>query len=98
MSALFIIAGVLAGLVYGLKVNEIVDGFLEGFKNTASVALILAIARGIRIILDNGKRMDTIVNALSAPLADLPPALSAIGMFIATMVIHFFIAREVHCP
>ena len=91
MSALFIIAGVLAGLVYGLKVNEIVDGFLEGFKNTASVALILAIARGIQVILDNGKIMDTIVNALSAPLADLPPALSAIGMFIATMVIHFFI-------
>ena len=91
MSALFIIAGVLAGLVYGLKVNEIVDGFLEGFKNTASVALILAIARGIQVILDNGKIMDTIVNALSAPLADLPPALSAVGMFIATMIIHFFI-------
>lgn len=91
MSALFIIAGILAGLVYGLKIDEIIDGFMEGFRNTASVALILAIARGIQVILDNGRIMDTIVNALSAPLANFAPSISAVGMFFATMIIHFFI-------
>lgn len=91
MSALFVIAGILAGLVYGLKVNEIIDGFMEGFRNTASVALILAIARGIQVILDDGKIMDTIVNAMSAPLANFAPSISAVGMFLVTMVIHFFI-------
>jgi len=91
MSALFVISGILAGLVYGLKINEIVDGFLLGFKNTASVAMILAIARGIQVILDNGKVMDTIVHVLSAPLANFSPSVSAIGMFFVTMIIHFFI-------
>ncbi len=91
MSGLFVIAGILAGLVYGLKIDEIIDGFMEGFRNTASVALILAIARGIQVILDNGKIMDTIVNAMSAPLANFAPAVSAVGMFLVTMVIHFFI-------
>lgn len=91
MSALFVIAGILAGLVYGLKINEIVGGFLEGFKITSGVALILAIARGIQVILDNGKIMDTIVHTLSAPLAGFAPAVSAVGMFLMTMVIHFFI-------
>ena len=91
MSALFVIAGILAGLVYGLKVSEIIDGFMEGFRNTASVALILAIARGIQVVLDNGRIMDTIVNAMSAPLANFAPSVSAVGMFLVTMVIHFFI-------
>ncbi len=91
MSAIFVIAGVLAGIVYGLKIDEIVDGFLTGFRNTASVALILAIARGIQVILDNGKVMDTIVHTLSAPLANFAPSVSAIGMFFVTMIIHFFI-------
>ena len=91
MSTVFLIGGLLAGYIYGYKTQEIIDLFIEGVSSAASVALILGIARGIQITLEDGLIMDTIINALSAPLANLGPTLGAIFMSIITAIVHFFI-------
>lgn len=91
MSAIFVIGGLAAGYVYGLKTNDIIDGFATGAKNTANIALIVAIARAIQVLLENGKIMDTIVNALSAPLSSFGTGTASIGIALITVVIHFFI-------
>lgn len=91
MSAIFLIGGLVAGLVYGLKLQEVIDGFVEGARNTAQLGLIIAIARAIQIVLENGKIMDTIVQALSAPLSNFAPGIAACGVAVITAIIHFFI-------
>ncbi len=91
MSAVFIIGGVLAGLVAGMKVNEIMDGFAEGAKNAANIALIVGIARSIQVVLENGQIMDTVINALSSPLQGMSPMLAAIAITIVVGIVHFFI-------
>lgn len=91
MSTVFLIGGLLAGYLYGYKTREIIDLFIKGVSSAASIALILGIARGIQITLENGMIMDTIINALSAPLANLGPTLGAIFMSIITAIVHFFI-------
>mgnify|MGYP000853098810 CR=1 FL=1 len=91
MSTVFLIGGLVAGYFYGYKTQEIIDLFIKGVSSAASIALILGIARGIQITLENGLIMDTIINTLSAPLANLGPTLGAIFMSIITGIVHFFI-------
>lgn len=91
MSTVFLIGGILAGYLYGYKTKEIIDLFIKGVSSAASIALILGIARGIQITLENGLIMDTIIHTLSAPLANLGPTLGAIFMSIITGIVHFFI-------
>lgn len=91
MSTVFLIGGLVAGYIYGYKTKEIIDLFIKGVSSAASIALILGIARGIQITLEEGLIMDTIINTLSAPLANLGPTLGAIFMSIITAIVHFFI-------
>lgn len=91
MTAVFLIGGIVAGLVYGFKVNKIIELFTAGVANAAGVAMIVGIARGIQVVLENGQIMDTIINALSAPLQNFNPIVGAIFISIITAVIHFVI-------
>jgi uncharacterized ion transporter superfamily protein YfcC len=55
----------------GLSVNDTTDAFFEGCRAIASSALLLGVARSIYVVLDEGRIVDTIVNALVTPLARL---------------------------
>jgi uncharacterized ion transporter superfamily protein YfcC len=89
MSALFFAMGVAAGLIGGLGVNGTVEAYIEGFRDLAFAALLIGFARAIFVVLDEGRIVDTIVHGLVAPIAHLPLALSAFGMMLAHVLIHF---------
>lgn len=91
MTAVFLIGGILAGLVYGFKVNKIIELFTAGASSAAGVAMIVGIARAIQVVLENGKIMDTIINALSAPLQNFGPVVGGVFISIITAIIHFVI-------
>lgn len=91
MSAVFVIGGILAGLVAGMKVNDIMEGFAGGAKNAANIALIVGIARSIQVVLENGHIMDTVINSLSSPLQGMSPLIAAIAITVIVGIVHFFI-------
>ncbi|GFI03747.1 MAG: YfcC family protein [Lachnospiraceae bacterium] len=91
MTAVFLVGGIAAGLVYGYKINKIIDLFIQGAASAASVALIVGIARGIQVVLEEGHILDTIINALSSPLQAFNPLVGAIFISIIVGIIHFFI-------
>ncbi|SHL10624.1 YfcC family protein [Hymenobacter psychrotolerans] len=88
MAALFFGLGVVAGLVGGLGLTGTAEGFLAGFRDIAFSALLIGFARAIFVVLEQGQIVDTIVNTLSAPLAGLPVALSALGMMGVHTALH----------
>lgn len=55
----------------------------------AFAALLIGFARGIYVVLDEGRVVDTVVHGLFTPIADLPVALSALAMMAAQILIHF---------
>ncbi|MGX7107941.1 YfcC family protein [Facklamia miroungae] len=59
MSALFLFIGIVVMIISGLSEKEAVSTFLSGAASLVSVALIIGVARGINIILDNGMISDT---------------------------------------
>lgn len=91
MSANFLLAGLLAGFVTGLGFNGTFDALLEGMKNVLFGAMIVGFAKGIIVILENGKIIDTIVHFMSSMLEGLPPVVTIIGMFIFQFFLNFFI-------
>lgn len=89
LSALFLVMGVLAGVIGGLKLNGTADALVEGFRTMAFAALLIGFARAIFVVLNDGRIIDTIVHGLFEPIAGLPVAVSAFGMMIAQTLLHF---------
>ncbi len=91
MTTVFLIGGIIAGVVAGFSGNEIVDCFIEGAKDVVFGAMCVGIANAISIVLTQGHIMDTIINALSAPLMNMPTVVGALLMTVVHGIINFFI-------
>jgi uncharacterized ion transporter superfamily protein YfcC len=65
--------------------------FSLGAASLTSVALLIGVARAIQVVLQEGGVVDTLVHGISMPIKDLPPTISAVGMFVVQTVINFFI-------
>ena len=88
LSAMFVIVGVAAGIVAGMGVNGTASAFAEGFRSMTGAALLIGFAKAISVVLEQGAVLDTIVQGLVAPLDELPPTASAIGMMAVQAAIH----------
>jgi uncharacterized ion transporter superfamily protein YfcC len=88
MAALFFAMGVLAGLTGGLGFGGTAAAFVTGFTSMAYAAMLIGFARAIFIVLDQGRIIDTVVNALVTPLQSLPVTFSALGMMAVQAAVH----------
>ncbi|MGH7445741.1 MAG: YfcC family protein, partial [Longimicrobiales bacterium] len=88
MSAVFFVLGVAAGLIGRLGVNGTASAYVQGFREMAFAALLIGFARGIYVVLESGRVVDTIVNGMAMPLVGLPPGLSALGMVVVQALLH----------
>ncbi len=89
--ALFVITGILSGIVGKLKVNEITDSFMEGAKQLVGTAVIIALARGIFVVASDGKIVDTILYGLSGVIEVFHPIVSSQAMFAVQSFLNFFV-------
>lgn len=91
MGALFILAAILAGLVARYSGDKIINTMIEGAGELTIGALVIGLARGIQVVLEQGNIGDTIIHALASPLQNLPVMVSALLMSLVHGVINFFI-------
>lgn len=91
ISAVFFATGITAGFAGRLGINQITDSFVKGAKDLLGTALIIALARGILIIAQDGKIIDTILYNLSQPISSLHPVISSQAMFLIQSFINFFV-------
>ena len=91
MSAVYIVAGIICGIIAGYKSGKIADELLAGASSVFVACMAIGIARGISIVMSDGQILHTIVHALASALQGLPESLVSIGMFIAQTLINFFI-------
>jgi uncharacterized ion transporter superfamily protein YfcC len=91
LAALFVAMGVIGGLVGKLGPSEVAKAFIEGAKDIAGAALIIGLAGGIIILLEDGNIMDTILYGMSRLTGESLPLLSSYLMYGIQMVLNFFI-------
>ena len=77
ISAVFLITGIVVGIAGKLTINEITDSFILGVKDLAFTALVVALARGILVIAQDGKIIDTMLYGLSESIRSFHPIISS---------------------
>lgn len=65
LAALFLGMAIVAGISMGKDANEITRSFVAGAKDILSAALVVGLAGGIIVILEDGKIIDTILYSIS---------------------------------
>jgi uncharacterized ion transporter superfamily protein YfcC len=89
--AVFLLTGIVVGIVGKLSISDFTDAFVAGAKDMIGTALIIILARGILIIAEDGKIIDTILNSLAASIQHLHPIISSQAMFVIHSIINFFV-------
>ena len=87
--AVFVIVGIVTGLIHGYGPNKICNLFIQGCKNMMIGALIVGLSRAVSVILDWGVISDTIIYAACNVLGAVPKALTTIAVYFFTAVLNF---------
>jgi uncharacterized ion transporter superfamily protein YfcC len=91
MSGMMIAIGFGVALLAGYTPNEACREFSAGARDVLDAALLVAIARGVSVVLTEGNIIDTVVHAASMLISGLSPTFLAIGIFILATILNFFI-------
>ncbi len=70
ISALFLTLGICSGMAAGYTPNRIVKEFMDGAKDIFSAALVVGLAAGIVVILENGRIIDTLLHSMASSLGE----------------------------
>ena len=84
MTASFLFFGILIGVVGKLSEKELVNTFVDGARDMLGVALIIGVARGITVIMNNGLITDTVLYWAEQAVAGL----SSVGFIIVTYLLY----------
>lgn len=82
LSMCFLGMGILMGIFGGLNEKEIAEEFITGVKDIAFAAMVIGFCSGIMVIAQDGKIIDTILNALSNLVANSNNAVFAAVMYV----------------
>ncbi len=79
IATLFFVMGIFAGISMNYSPNKIANLFLEGVKDIMGAAMIVGLAGGILIILENGMVIDSLLFYVSQAMSDFGQ-LATVGM------------------
>ncbi|MGN1010626.1 MAG: Na+/H+ antiporter NhaC family protein, partial [Clostridia bacterium] len=91
LSALFLVGGLAAGILYRLREGEIADSFVAGAADLLGVALIIAVSRGITVVMNNGMITDTILHAGESLLQSAGSVAFAVLSFVIYILFSFLV-------
>lgn len=91
MAGLFIVMGIVVGLIAGLTMTRICEAFNAGFRDVLVGAMIVGLARAVAVMLEQGQVMDTLVHWLGQAVGGVPATFSALGMFAAQSGFNFVV-------
>jgi uncharacterized ion transporter superfamily protein YfcC len=84
MTANFLFFGILIGIVGRLSEKNLVNTFVDGARDMLGVALIIGVARGITVIMNNGLITDTVLYWAEQAVEGL----GGVGFIIVTYLLY----------
>ena len=91
MTASFLLFAIIIGLISRMGEAGLTASFVDGARELLGVALIIGIARGITVIMNNGEITDTVLSWVESALGDTGEAAFAIVMFVLFLPLSFLI-------
>jgi uncharacterized ion transporter superfamily protein YfcC len=91
MTASFLLFAVVIGLIGRMSEVRLTESFIAGARDLLGVALIIGIARGITVIMNNGQITDTVLHWAELALGDVGKAAFSIVMYLLFLPLSFLI-------
>src|SRR3546814_18354464 len=82
---------VVVGLVAGLREKELTDTVVRGAGDFISVGLIIILARGVTVIMNNSMITDTVLNALESTVEETSSGAFGALMFLLNLPLAFMV-------
>ena len=82
LSALFLVGGVVVGLIDRLREVEIAETFVSGCADLLGVALIIGISRGITVLMNDGSITDTVLHWGEEALSGATPIVFVLLVYL----------------
>jgi uncharacterized ion transporter superfamily protein YfcC len=91
MTASFLLFAIIIGLVGRMSEGNLTTSFVDGARDLLGVALIIGIARGITVLMNNGNITDTILHWIENALGDTGQVVFLLLMFLLFLPLSFVI-------
>ncbi|MFC5720841.1 YfcC family protein [Streptomyces gamaensis] len=91
LAALFVVAAIVVGLVAGLGEKGTADAIVAGAGDFIGAAMIIMLARGVTVIMNNASVTDTILNGLHSVVSGTSSGVFAVLMFLVNMPLAFLV-------
>jgi uncharacterized ion transporter superfamily protein YfcC len=91
MTGSFLLFAVVIGLIGRLSEGQLTGSFIDGARDLLGVALIIGIARGITVVMNNGQITDTVLHWAELALGDVGEAAFSIVMYGLFLPLSFLI-------
>lgn len=91
IAALFLGTGIACGLAGRLSLGRMTDSFKRGAQGMIGVALIIGCARGILVVANDGRILDTMLHGMAGLIEGVHPIIATQAMFVTQCVINFFV-------
>jgi uncharacterized ion transporter superfamily protein YfcC len=91
MTASFLFFAIVIGVVGRMGETNFTSTFVDGARDLLGVALIIGIARGITVVMNNGLITDTVLNSAEQAVADLGGAAFITLMYVLFLPLSFLI-------
>ena len=94
MATIFLLLAIIFMFMLRKGEQKAIDAFMKGAGEFCGVAIIIGIARGINLTLENEKISDTILESMSNLVDGLPKIWFSIIMLVIYILIGFFIQSQ----
>lgn len=91
ISALFLGLGFLAAMLSKLKGNDAVKLFMNGAKDMMTAALVVGLSRGLLVVAEEGRIIDTLLHSVAEATQDVPRFMTVEIMFLLQSCLNFFV-------
>ncbi len=92
VAVMFLVAGVTATIVSGMKGKEIGKSFWEGIKSVFPAVFMILMASSIKFTLEEAKILDTILSSAMGIAETLPKWVVILFIYLLVLVMNFFIS------
>ncbi len=91
LAALFIVMSIVVGLIGGLGEKGLTDTLVRGAGDFIGVGLIIVLARGVTVIMNNSQITDTVLHAMENAVSNTSTAVFGGLMFLINVPLAFLI-------
>ncbi|MFJ7204885.1 YfcC family protein [Streptomyces sp. NPDC098789] len=91
LSALFLCAAVLVGLVARMGEAKLSSTIIQGAADFISPALVIMLARGVTVIMNNSKITDTVLHSIEGVVKGTSSGVFAVIVFLVNLPLAFLI-------